>query len=78
VGLVEIDKFAQGVLANNVRVEYEEETAHVLLSDDLLGKTDGASSAKRLVLKGASDLDFVLLLEVLEFSHHDLGLVVHS
>ena len=56
VVLVEFNEFVQWVLANNIGVEHEEQTSHVLLSDDLLSETDGASGAKRLVLKGASDL----------------------
>ena len=56
VVLMEFNEFVQWVLANNIGVEHEEQTSHVLLSDVLLCETDGASGAKRLVLKGASDL----------------------
>ena len=50
VCLVELDELGEGVVADDVGVEHEEETRGVVLEDVLLGQADGACSAHRLIL----------------------------
>lgn len=62
MGIVEVGKSLEGVLAGNVRVQNEE--GGVVLGQDLFGELQRASSAQGLALDGEDDVDVVLLGEL--------------
>jgi hypothetical protein len=60
VALVEIEKLAEGVVADDVGVENEE--GRVVLGEDLLGKLERTGSIEGFGLDGELNVDVVLLL----------------
>ena len=60
VALVVGHKLVQRVLADDIRVEDEEETAGVVFTEDAFGKSDGAGGAQGFALQRDRNFDTVL------------------
>jgi hypothetical protein len=69
-------QIAQGVVADDVTVEHEEQAFLVVLTEDVFSQFEGTGSAKGFGLLGVGDLDVVLVLEGLEGLLDVVGLVV--